>query len=128
MCTKKQVPHEKPTKVITRVSRFEWLTIFCTATTSLYMNNSRSGHQVEGIIMKLFVVVVDVVVVVVVVVFLTETNDTTKRVDLQPSKFCPPRRRRLLSQEGIGFYKALIVGLISVGLHHLWLCLWEYIF
>lgn len=72
--------------------------------------------------MKLFVVVVDVVVVVV-VVFLTETNDTTKRVDLQPSKFCPPRRRRLLSQEGIGFYKALIVGLISVGLHHLWLCL-----
>lgn len=85
ICTKKQTPHEKPTKVITRVSRFEWLTKFCTATTSLYMNNSRSGHQVEGIIMKRFVVVVvDVVeVVVVMVVFLTETNDTTKRVDLQ---------------------------------------------
>jgi len=104
MCTKKQIPHEKPTKVITRVSRFEWLTKFCTATTSLYMNNSRSGHQVEGIIMKLFVVVVVDVVVVVVVVFLTETNDSTKRVDLQPSKSCPPRRRSLLSQEGIAFY------------------------
>jgi hypothetical protein len=47
MCTKKQIPHEKPTKVITRVSRFQWLTKFCTATTSLYMNNSRSGHRVE---------------------------------------------------------------------------------
>jgi hypothetical protein len=68
--------------------------------------------------MKLFVVVV---VDVVVLVFLTETNDTTKRVDLQPSKSYPPRRRRLLSQEGIGFYKALIVGLISVGLLPLWL-------
>lgn len=54
--------------------------------------------------MKLFVVVVVDVVVVVVVVFLTETNDSTKRVDLQPSKSCPPRRRSLLSQEGIAFY------------------------
>jgi hypothetical protein len=90
MCTKKQIPHEKPTKVITRVSRFEWLTKFCTATTSLYMNNSRSGYQVERIIMKLFVVVVVVDVVVVVVVFLTETNDTTKRVDLQQVSLMPP--------------------------------------
>ncbi len=87
MCTKKQTPHEKPTKVITTVSRFEWLTKFCTAT-SLYMNNSRSEHQVEGILMKLFVVVV--VDVVVVVVFLTETNDTTKRVDFQQVSLIPP--------------------------------------
>ncbi len=50
---------------------------------------SRSGHQVEGIIMKLFVVVV-VDVVVVVVVFLTETNDTTKRVELQQVSLVPP--------------------------------------